>query len=64
MVVIQSAIQWHLQAETSTPPPNACDPFGHSVNEDIHTHYTLPGIFTHPQWMLQLMSMGEAIASH
>ena len=34
MVVIQSAIQWHLWAETSIPPPKACNPVSHSVNED------------------------------
>ena len=64
MVVIQSTIQWHLWAEMSIPPPNAHDSVSHSVNEDIHTHYTLPGIFPHPHWMLWLMSMGEAVASH
>ena len=48
----------------STLPPDEHEPVDHSVQEDIHTHYTLLGIFTHPQWMLQLMSMGEAIASH
>ena len=48
----------------SIPPPNTHDPVGSSVNEDIHAHYTLPGIFTHLQWTLQLMSMGEAVASH
>ena len=54
MVVIQSAIPWHLQAETSIPLPNAHDPV------DIHFHYMLPEVFTHAQWM----SMGEVIASH
>ena len=49
---------------TSIPPPNTCEPASHSVKEDIHAHYTLPGIFTHLQWMLQLTSMGEAVASH
>ena len=48
----------------SIPPPNACEPAGHAVKEDIHAYYTLLGIFTHLEWMLQLMSMGEAIASH
>ena len=46
VVVIQSVIQWHLWAETSIPPPNACNPASHSVNKDTHTHHTLPGI--HP----------------
>ena len=36
MAVIQSAIQWHLQAEMSIPLPNV-----HNT-VDIHTHYTLP----------------------
>ena len=58
MVVIQSAIQCHLQDEMSISLPNACNPV------DINDHYTLPGIFTHPQWVLGLMSMGEAIAFH
>ena len=48
----------------SIPPPNACNPMSHSVNEDIPAHYTLPGVFIHLQWMLQLTSMGEAVASH
>ena len=48
----------------SIPPPIAGNPVGHSVNEDIHAHYTLLGIFTHLQRMLWSMSMGEAIASH
>ena len=64
MVVMQSTVQWQVWVERSIAPPNACDPVGHSVNEDIHAHYTLPGIFTHPQWMLQLTFMGEVIASH
>ena len=64
MVVVQSTIWWHLWAETSIPLPNALNPVGHSVNEDINTHYTLPGIFSHPQWMFQLTSTEEAIASH
>ena len=58
MVVIQSAMQWNLWAETAIPLPNACNPV------DIHTHYMLPEVFTHLQWMLQLTSMGEAVASH
>ena len=49
---------------TSIPPPNACNPTGHAVNKDVHGYYTLLGIFTHLQWMLELMSMGETIASH
>ena len=49
---------------TSIPPPNAHEPASHSVNEDIHAHYTLLAIFTHLQWMLWLMSLGEAVASH
>ena len=49
---------------TSIPPPNACEPVCHSVNEDVHVHYTWPRNFTHLWWMLWLTSMGEAIASH
>ena len=49
---------------TSIPPPNACDPAGHSIKEDTHTYCTSLGIFAHLQWMLWLISMGEAIASH
>ena len=45
MVAIQSTLQWHLWAEMFIPSPNAPNPVGHSVNKDIHTHYTLPGIF-------------------
>ena len=37
-MVIQSAIQWHLQAETSIPPPNTCNQL-----PSIHAHYMLPG---------------------
>ena len=33
-------------------------------NGECDDHYTLPGIFTHPQWILQLTSIEEAIASH
>ena len=44
----------------SIPPPNACELASHSVQEDIHTHYTLLEIFTHPQWTFWLTSMGEA----
>ena len=51
-------------AQMSIPQPNTCNPVGHSVTEEIHAHHTLPGIFTHPQWMLQLTSKGEAIAFH
>ena len=58
MAVVQSAIQWHLWAETSIPLPKTYDPV------DIHAHYTLPAVFTHPQWTLQWTSMGEVIASH
>ena len=58
MAAIQSAIWWHLQAETSIPLPNACDPV------DIHTHYTLPEVFTCPQWMLWWTSTGEVVACH
>ena len=58
MAVIQSVIQWHLWAEMSIPPPNACDPV------DINSHYTLPEVFTHHQWMLWWTSMGEVVASH
>ena len=57
VAAIQSAIWWHLWVEMSIPPPNVCNPV------DIHAHYTLPGIFTHLQWMLQQMSMGEVVAS-
>ena len=57
MVVIQSAIWWHLWAETSIPLPNACNPV------DIHSHYMLPEVFTHPQWTLWWMATGEFIAS-
>ena len=48
----------------SIPPPDACKPASHSVQGDIHTHYTLLEIFNHLQWMFQLMSKGEVIASH
>ena len=48
----------------SIPPPNASDPVCHSVNEDTQIHYTWPKNFTHLQWMLTLMTMGEAVASH
>ena len=58
MVVIQFTIWWHLWPETSIPLPNAHDPV------DIHFHYMLPEVFTHPQWMLWQTSMGEVIASH
>ena len=58
MAVIQSTIQWHLWAEMCIPPSNAHNPV------DIHAHYTLPEVFTHPQWMLQWTTIGEAIASH
>ena len=58
MAVIQSTIQWHLWAETSIPPLNACNPV------DIHFHYMLPEVFTCPQWMFWQMSMGEVIASY
>ena len=57
LAVIQSAIQWHLQAQTSIPLPNEHDPV------HIHSHYMLPEVFTHPQWMLWQTSMGEVIAS-
>ena len=55
MVVIQSTIHWHLQTEMSIPLPNACNPL------DTHAHYTLPGVFTHPQWTIQLIIMGETV---
>ena len=58
LAVNQSAIQWHLWAETSISPPIACN------SVDIHAHYTLPEVFTHPQWMLWQMSMVDVIASH
>ena len=58
MVVIQSAIQWHPWAGDVYPSIKQCNPV------DIHFHYTLPEVFTHPQWMLQWTSMGEVIASH
>ena len=58
LVAIQSTIWWHLWDETSISLPNVCNPV------DIHSHYTLPEVFTCPQWMLQWMSMGEVIASH
>ena len=47
----------------SIPPPNTCESAGHSVKEDIHSHYTLLGIFAHLQWMLWLTFMGEAITT-
>ena len=49
---------------TSIPPPSACNPVHHSVNEDIHVHYTWPRNFTHLWWTLWLAYMGEAIDSH
>ena len=58
MVVIQSAVQWHLQDKMSIPLPNSYDPV------DIHAHYMLPAVFTCPQWTLQLTSTGEAVATH
>ena len=58
MAVIQSAIWWNLLAKMSIPLPNVCDP------ADIHSHYMLPEVFTHPQWMLWWTSTGEVIASH
>ena len=57
VVAIQSTIWWHLWAETSIPLPNVCDPV------DIHAHYTLPEVFSHPQWMIQQISTGEVIDS-
>ena len=48
----------------SIPPPDAHKLTGHSVQEDIHAHYTLLEIFTHPQWMVWLTSTGEATASN
>ena len=36
----------------SIPPLDAHELTGHSVQEDIHTCYTLLEIFTHPQWTL------------
>ena len=42
----------------SIPLPNACNPV------DIHFHYMLPVVFTHPWWMLQQKSTGEVITSH
>ena len=51
-------IQWCLQAVTSFPRPNICVP------SNVYTHYTLPWIFTHHQWMLWWMSMVEVITSH
>ena len=61
MVVIQSTSWWHLWAKMSIPPPNTCDPAGHSVNKDIPAHYTLSAIFTQLWWTLQLISMGETV---
>ena len=42
--VMGSTIQWHLWAAMSFPQPNIHGPV------DIHTHYTLPRVFTHHQW--------------
>ena len=45
---------WHLQRCDLHPPPIACNPVGPTINEDIHTHYTLPGILPifsgHSSW--------------
>ena len=46
MAAIQSAIWWNIQAETSIPLPNACNPV------DINAHYSLPEVLTCPQWMV------------
>ena len=58
VVVIWSAIWWHLWAVMSLPLPNVCDP------ADIACHYTLPEVFTHLLWTLWQTSMIEAIDSH
>ena len=59
VVVIQSTVQWHLWAEDIYPSAKCMhDP----VN--IHFHYTLPEVFTHPWWMLWWTSIGEVITSH
>ena len=45
-----SPLSTGIHGLTSIPPASTCVPAGHSVGEDIHTSYTLLGIFTHFQW--------------
>ena len=44
--VMGFTIWWHQQAVTSFPQPNV------HVPSDVHTHYMLPEVFTHHQWIL------------
>ena len=55
--ILGSTICWCQWALTSLPPPHI------HVHSDLHSHITLPKVFTHLQWMLQLMSMVEALTS-
>ena len=46
--------QWTL---TSFPPLHICVP------SEVHSHITLPKVFSHLLWMLQWMSMAEVVTS-
>ena len=56
--ILGFTIWWCLWEAVSFPQQNACVP------SDIYTHITLPGIFTHLQWMLWQMSTVEVVTSH
>ena len=47
----------HQWALTSLPPLHI------HVPSDVHSHITIPKVFTHPWWVLWLTSMVEAITS-
>ena len=51
-------IWWGLWAETSFPWPNVCVP------SNIYSNISLPGVFTHLQWMLWQTSMVEVVTWH
>ena len=59
-----SLLSTGINGLTSIPPPNAHYPAGHFIEKDAHTYCISLGIFTNPQWMLWLMSTGEAMASY
>ena len=46
------------KALTLFPLPHVCAP------SKVHSHFTLPKVFTHLWWMLQWMSTAEVITSH
>ena len=56
--ILRFTIHQHQQALMSFPLPHI------HVPSEVHSHITLPKVFTHLYWMLQWMSMTEVVTSH